>query len=401
MRSPAASGPRGRSCREARWRAYPSGAILFSDEAEVHGACVSLKARVVTCTLAGLAYGAILVWLATGAAGYGGDSRPLSLVLTFVAGFPVSLPLCGFDGYFLGLGAPLFWAAFGAVVSRNPGSGRARHAGMRLLLVHYIGLLVGMLAVPWAVESSAHIPARTVSSLAVFLLVYVAGQVSWWRTLRLLDRLREGGLLPRPAMGSLRLGRLVAGALALTFAFVAFAEHETLTIACRRDTAECDVVRRGWRTSTRRIPMESMSVSFGVPRSRLEVVSSSRRETLIGVGCTDRKGGVGRDAFGRCESRAGRLLSAMNDFLAQKRGADVRIVDDDPWPSRTLAGALLILGSALVVSAFVTMEEAAPAYRPSPRPPAPRPPASRPPVGRAPTLRPPTTRPPADPRRSR
>lgn len=316
----------------------------------------------------------------------------------FMAGFPASLPLCGFDGYFLGLGGPLFWAAFGAVVSHNPGSGRARRTGMRLLLVHYIGLLIGMLAVPWAVESSAHLPARTIASLAVFLLVYAVGQASWWRTLRLLDLLREGGRLPRPARGSLRLGRLVAGALALTFAFVAFAEHETLAIACRRHAGECEVVRRGWRSSTRRIPLESMSVTFGVPRSRLEVISSSRRETLISVGCTDRKSGFGRDAFSRCESRAGRLLSAMNDFLAQKRGADVRIVDDDPWPSRTLAGALLALGLWLAVSAFVTMEEraAAPAYRPSPRPPAPRPPASR-----APALRPPTPRPPDDPRRSR
>jgi len=343
------------------------------------------------------------VWLATGAAGYGGDSLPLSLVVMFMAGFPVSLPLCGFDGYFLGLGAPLFWAAFGAVVSRNPGSGRARRTGTRLLLVHYIGLLIGMLAVPWAVESSAHLPARSIASLAVFLVVYTVGQVSWWRTLRLLDRLREGGLLPQPAMGSLRLGRLVAGGLALTFAFVAFAEHETLVIACRRQAGECEVARRGWRTSTRRIPIESMSVTFGVPRSRLEVVSSSRRETLIGVGCTDRKSGVGRDAFSRCESRAGPLLSAMNDFLGPKRGADVRIVDDDPWPSRTVAVALLAFGVWLVISAFVTFRERAtvPTYRPAPRPPAARPPAARPPSSRAPTLRPPTSRPPADPRRSR
>jgi hypothetical protein len=381
----------------------PSGAILFSDDAEVHGACVALKARVVTCALAGLAYGALLAWLATGAAGYADDSLPLSLVLMFVAGFPVSLPLCAFDGYFLGLGAPLFWAAFGALVSHNPGSGRALRSGRRLLLVHYIGLLVGMLAVPWAVESSAHLPARTISSLVVFLVVYTVGQVSWWRTLRLLDRLREGGDLPRPARGPLRLGRLVAGALALTFAFVAFAEHETLTIACRRDAGDCEVHRQGWRNSTRRVPMESMKVTFGVPRSRLEVVSSSRTETLIGVGCTDRKTGLARDAFGRCESRAGRLLSAMNDFLAQKRGAEVRIVDDDPWPSRTVAVALLAFGVWLVISAFVTLQERTtmPAYRPAPRPPAPGPPMPRPPAGRAPTLRPPSSRPPADPRRSR
>jgi hypothetical protein len=353
--------------------------------------------------VAGLAYGALLVWLATGAAGYGGDSLPLSLVMMFVAGFPVSLPLCSFDGYFLGLGAPLFWAAFGVIVSRNPGSGRARRTGTRLFLVHYIGLVIGMLAVPWAVESSAHLPARTISSLVAFLVVYAVGQVSWWRTLLLLDRLREGGVLPRPARSPLRLGRLVAGALALTFAFVAFAEHETLTIACRREAGECEVLRQGWRTSTRRIPIESMSVTFGVPRSRLEVVSSSRRETLIGVGCTDRKSGLARDAFGRCESRAGRLLSAMNDFLAQKRGADVRIVDDDPWPSRTVAGALLLLGAWLVTSAFVTLQERAsvPAYRPAARAPSPRPPLTRPPSSHAPTLRPPTTRPPADPRRSR
>jgi hypothetical protein len=322
----------------------------------------------------------------------------------FMAGFPVSLPLCGFDGYFLGLGAPLLWAAFGAVVSRNPGSGRARRAGSRLFLVHYIGLLIGMLAVPWAVESSAHLPARSNTSLTVFLGVYAVGQVSWWRALRLLDRLREGGALPRPAVGSLRLGRLVAGVLALTFAFVAFAEHETLTIACRREAGECEVVRRGWRTSTRRIPIESMSVSFGVPRSRLEVVSSSRRETLIGVGCTDRRTGVGRDAFSRCESRAGRLLSSMNDFLTQKRASDVRIVDDDPWPSRTVAVALLALGLWLVTSAFVKLQERAsvPAYRPSSSPPpAPRPPVLRPPSSRSPALRPPTPRPPPDPRRSR
>ncbi len=316
----------------------------------------------------------------------------------FMAGFPVSLPLCAFDGYFIGLAAPLFWTALGAVVSQNPGSGRAYRVGTRMLIVHYIGILLGFLAVPWAVESSAHVAARSVAALVAVLAAYAAGQVIWWRAFRLLDRLREGGALPRPAMGSLRIGRLVAGALALTFAFVAFAEHETLTIACRRNAGECEVVRRGWRTSTRRIPMDELAVTFGVPRSKLEIVSSTRRETLIGVGCTDRKTGMARDAFSRCESRAGRLLSTMNDFLGQKRGAQVRIVDDDPWPSRTLAATLLVLGLWLATSAFVTLRErpAVPAYRPAYRPPAPRPPATR-----APTLRPPTARPPADPRRTR
>jgi len=348
----------------------------------------------VTCTLAGLAYGALLAWLASGAAGYDGDSRPLSLVLMFMVGFPVSLPLCGFDGYFIGLAAPLFWAAFGAVVARNPGAARAYRVGSRLLLVHYIGLLIGGLAVPWAVESSAHVPAKSVAALVLVVVVYAVGQLAWWRALRLLDRLREADVLPRPERGSFRLGRLVAGALALTFAFVAFAEHETLVLTCRREAGECEIVRQGWRTSTRRVPLENVTVSFGVPRSRLEIASSTRRETLIGVGCTDRKTGVGRSTFSRCESRGGRLLAAMSEFLGQKRAPEVRIVDDDPWPSRAAAAVLLALGLWLVTSAFVTLvaRPGAPTYRRA---------AYRPPPPRAPMPRPPVLRPPTDPRRSR
>jgi hypothetical protein len=322
----------------------------------------------------------------------------------FMAGFPVSLPLCGFQAYFIGLAAPLFWAAFGAVVARNPGSGRARRIGSRLLLVHYIGILVGMLAVPWAVESSAHLPAKSIAALALFLAVYAAGQVAWWRALRLLDRLREGEVLPRPAAGSFRLGRLVAGVLALTFAFVALAEHETLVISCRRESGECEIVRQGWRKSTRRVAIEDLAVTFGVPRSRLEIVTPTRRETLLGVACTDRKTGVERNAFSRCESRGGPLLAAMSTFLGQQRQPEVRIVDADPWPSRAAAAILLTLGLWLVLSAFVTLRAGAsvPSYRrPPPRPPVSRPPAPRPPAVRPPTLRPSAPRPPADPRRTR
>jgi hypothetical protein len=315
----------------------------------------------------------------------------------FMAGFPVSLPLCAFGGYFLGLSAPLFWMAFGAVVARNPGSGRAYRAGSRLLLVHYIGMLIGMLAVPWAVESSAHVAAKSVAAVVLILAVYAVGQLAWWRALRLLDRLREGAVRPRPEMRPLRLGRLVAGVVALTFTFVALAEHETLVLTCHREAGQCEIVRQGWRTSTRTVPIDAVTVTFGVPRSRLEVASSTGKETLIGVGCTDRKTGVGRDAFSRCESRGGRLLSAMNDFLS-RRGADVRIVDEDPWPSRAAAAILLALGLWLATSAFVALRDRAVPihWRPAYRPPAPRPPAPRPS-----TLRPPTSRPPADPRRSR
>ena len=317
----------------------------------------------------------------------------------FMLGFPVSLPLCGFDAYFIGLAAPLFWLAFGAVVAYNPGSGRAYRAGSRLLLVHYIGLLIGMLAVPWAVESSAHVSAKAVAAVVLVLVVYAVGQLAWWRALRLLDRLREGAVVPRPEMGAFRLGRLVAGVLALTFAFVALAEHETLVLTCRRETGECEIVRQGWRTSTRRVALEAVTVSFGVPRSRLEVASSTGKETLIGVRCSERKSGVGRDAFSRCESRGGRLLAAVSAFLGEKRGADLRIVDEDPWPSRAAAAILLALGLWLVTSAFVTLRaQAAP---PTYRRPAYRPPVSRPPAPRPPAPRPPTLRPPADPRRSR
>jgi hypothetical protein len=301
----------------------------------------------------------------------------------FMVGFPVSLPLCGFDGYFIGLAAPLLWTAFGAVVSLAAASGRAARVGARLLLIHYIGLLVGLLAVPWAVESSAHVPAKSVAAVVLVLFVYAAGQIAWWRAIRLLDRLGEGASLPQPALISLRLTRLVAGVLALTFAFVALAERETLVLTCRRTAGECEIVRRGWRTSTRRIPIEEITVSFGVPRSRLEIMSPTRRETLIGVGCTDRRTGTGRGLFSRCESRGGRILAATSEFLVRKDGADLHVVDEDPWPSRAAAAILAAVGLWLVISAFVTLRARSflPRYRPSaPRPPAYPSPAPRPPV---------------------
>ncbi|HEY2946530.1 MAG TPA: hypothetical protein VGN09_29120 [Vicinamibacteria bacterium] len=305
----------------------------------------------------------------------------MSLVLMFMVGFPVSLPLCGFDGYFIALAAPLLWGGFGAVVSHMSASGRAARVGTRLLLIHYIGILIGLLAVPWAVESSAHVPAKSVAAVVLVLFVYAAGQIAWWRVLRLLDRLVEGAFLPRPALGSLRLARLVAGVLALTFAFVALAEHETLVLNCRRATGECEIVRRGWRTSTRHIPLEEIAVSFGVPRSRLEIASPTRRETLLGVACTERKTGTGRGLFSRCESRGGGILAATSEFLVRNGGGDLHVVDEDPWPSRAAAAILGALGLWLVVSAFVTLRARTflPRYRSSaPRPPAYRPPASRP-----------------------
>jgi hypothetical protein len=341
-----------------------------------------------TCTLAGLAYGAFLAWLAAGAAGYDGDSLPLSLVLMFMMGFPVSLPLCGFGGYFIGLSPPLLWMAFGGVVAFAAASGRAARVGGRLLLVHYIGILIGLLAVPWAVESSTHVPAKSVAAVVLALLSYTGGQIAWWRALPLLDRLVEGATLPRPALRPLRLGRLAAGVLALTFAFVAVAEHETLVLTCRHATGECEIVRQGWRTSTRRVPIEAVTVSFGVPRSRLEVASSTRKETLIGVECTDRRVGPG-GIFSRCESRGGRILAAMSEFLGRDRGADVHVVDEDPWPSRTVAAILAALGLWLATSAVVTLRARrfVPAYRP--------------PVGRPPAYPPPSLRRPASsPRRS-
>ena len=106
----------------------------------------SLKPRLLTCTVAGLAYGVLLAWLAAGAAGYDGDSLPLSLVLMFMLGFPVSLPLCAFSGYFIALSVPLLWMGFGAAVCFAGASGRAYRLGTRLLVVHYIGVLIGMLS---------------------------------------------------------------------------------------------------------------------------------------------------------------------------------------------------------------------------------------------------------------
>ena len=219
--------------------------------------------------------------------------------------------------------------------------------------------------------------------MVVVLIVYAAGQIGWWGAIPLLDRLGEGASLPQPVLGSLRLARLVVGVLALTFAFVAFAEHETLVLTCRRAAGECEIVRQGWRTSTRRIPIEEIAVSFAVPRSRLEIASPTRRETLIGVGCTDRKTGTGRGLFSRCESRGGRILAATSDFLGGNGGADLHVVDEDPWPSRAAAAVLAALGVWLVVSAFVTLRARSllPRHRPSaPRPPAYPPPAPRPPV---------------------
>ena len=226
-------------------------------------------------------------------------------------------------------------------------------------------------------------PAKSVAALVLVLFVYAAGQIAWWRAIPLLDRLGEGASLPRPALGSLRLARLVAGGLALTFAFVALAEHETLVLTCRRTAGECEIVRQGWRRSTRRVPIEDITVSFGVPRSRLEIASPTRRETLIGVGCTDRKTGMGRGPFSRCESRGGQILAATSEFLGRNGGPELHVVDEDPWPSRAAAAFLVALGLWLVISAFVTLRARSflPRYRPSaPRPPAYPPPAPRPPV---------------------
>ena len=342
----------------------------------------SLKPRLLTCTVAGLAYGVLLAWLAAGAAGYDGDSLPLSLVLMFMLGFPVSLPLCAFSGYFIALSVPLLWMGFGAAVCFAGASGRAYRLGTRLLVVHYIGVLIGMLAIPWAVESSAHISAKGLAAIALVLCVYAVGQVAWWRAIRFLDRSSEGTTLPRAVMGPFRLGRLVAGVLALTGCFVVLAEHETLSLTCRHSTGDCEIVRAGWRTSARRVPIEAVTVSFGVPRSRLEVASAARKETLIGVGCIDRKPGAprlpGAGLFSRCESHGGQVLAAVSEFLGRERGADLHVAYEDPWPSRALAAVLGALGLSLVASAFLTLR--ARSMIPTYRRPASRPPVARPPL---------------------
>jgi len=319
--------------------------------------------------LGGLAYGLLLAWLASAASGYGSDSRSLSLVLLFMAGFPVSLPLSGFGGYFMALGPPLLWAAFGGVAAFSAPAGRARTVGGRLLALHYIGVLIGLLAVPWAVDSSLHVSAKSLTAVLLWIFLYATGQMAWWRALGALDRRADGSPLPRLALGSPQLGRLAAGVLALLAAAVILGERGTLTITCRRASGECDVERAGWRAMKRRVPLADVSVRLAVPRSRLEVATGSGSETLIAVECDDRRPGV--SMLERCESRGARMLAPMQAFLDRRGGPEVRVVDDDPWPPRAVAAALAILGLWLFVSALVTVAHppaAPPRYAPVTRP---------------------------------
>jgi hypothetical protein len=305
------------------------------------------------CASGGLAYGVLLAWLASAAAGYGGDSHSLSLVLLFMAGFPVSLPLCGFGAYFIALAPPIFWTLFGVVLSFSAPAGRARRVGGRLLFLHYIGVFIGLLAVPWAVESSAHMSAKSIAGVVLGLLVYLAGQIAWWRALPLLDRLAEGPSLSGLATGSPQLGRLAAGVLALLAAGVILNERAELTVACSRAPAGCEIERVGRGAFKRKVPVEEVSVRFAVPQSRLEVGTESQKETLISVACGDRL--VGGNMFNRCESRGGRILAALDAFLNRKGTDQVRIVDEDPWPAGAVAAVLGALGLWLFASSLVTV----------------------------------------------
>lgn len=306
----------------------------------------------VACTTAGLAYGGLLAWLASAAGGYAGDSESLSLVLLFMAGFPVSLPLCGFDAYFLALAPPIFWLSFGAAVSFGAAGGRAMRFGRPLLFVHYLGVLLGLLAVPWAVESSAHVSAKGIAGVALGFVAYVGGQLAWWRALGVLDRLAEGTPLPRLALSSPELGKLAAGVIALLAAGVMLHERAQVTITCRRLSGQCDIERVGWGAFKRQVPVEDVAVRFGVPWSRLEIGAESRRETLISVACSDRfvrAGGM----FNRCESRGGKLLAELDAFLNRLGPAEVSVVDQDPWRGGAVAGVLGAVGLWLLVSSLV------------------------------------------------
>ena len=305
------------------------------------------------CASGGLAYGVLLAWLASAAGGYGGDSHSLSLVLLFMAGFPVSLPLCAFGAYFIALAPPILWTLFGVVLSFSAPAGRASRVGGRLLFVHYIGILIGLLAVPWAVDSSAHVPAKSIAGVVLGLLVYLAGQIAWWRALPMLDRLAEGPAPSGLTLGSPQLGRLAAGVLALLAAGVILNERAKLTVACSRATAECEIERVGRGAFKRKVPVEEVSVLFGVPRSRLEVGTESQKETLISVACGDRL--VGGNMFNRCESRGGQMLAGLDAFLNRTGTNQVRIVDEDPWPAGAAAAVLAAIGLWLFASSLVTV----------------------------------------------
>jgi hypothetical protein len=305
------------------------------------------------CASGGMAYGVLLAWLASAAGGYGDDSQSLSLVLLFIAGFPVSLPLCGFGAYFIALAPPIFWTLFGVVLSFSAPAGRARRVGGRLLFLHYIGVFIGLLAVPWAVESSAHMSAKSIAGVVLGLLVYLAGQIVWWRALPRLDHLAEGPSLSSLALGSPQLGRLAAGVLALLAAGVILNERAKLTVACSRAPAECEIERVGRGAFKRKVRVEEVSVRFAVPQSRLEVGTESQKETLISVACGDRL--VGGNMFNRCESRGGRILAALDAFLNRKGTNQVRIVDEDPWPAGAVAAVLGALGLWLFASSLVTV----------------------------------------------
>jgi hypothetical protein len=252
--------------------------------------------------------------------------------------------------------------SLGAAAAVAAASGTATRLGRRLLLIHYIGLLVGLLAVPWAVESSVHVPAKSVAALILVLLAYGGGQVAWWRALPLLDGLGAGATMPRPTFGTPQVGRLAAAVIVLVAFGVVLAERRTTNITCLRTTNECRVEQGGSRRSSRRFPIAAVTVSPGVPRSRLEVATEIGKETLVSVACAPRPGMV--DHFGGCESRGARMLADMQTFLSRPVIGEVRIVDEDPWPSAALATILVALALWLLTTAFLEVRAPRMPYRP-------------------------------------
>jgi hypothetical protein len=121
-------------------------------------------------------YGSILAFLSFVAAGAGHG--------TYIPLFLSSAPF-GLVGIMAAIaGAPVVWAGFGALVAP---SGRAKWYGLirALALAHYVSGLALVAAAEPGMTYLGRVLRISPESVAIWLVVYVVGQVAlWWRAIR-------------------------------------------------------------------------------------------------------------------------------------------------------------------------------------------------------------------------